>query len=1286
MASPLADATAARSASSLASHLVSPRHARSRSESVSSDKPSTIGLGLGLTTPPLAVSPEPAFIAGPAASQIVAGRHDGHADAWCDQNGIEPASETTTTSPAALHLVNGFLDQLLFHFLQVAKSTHLAALRPAVSEILKPRLADDIIRNADQELREYLGGAHDDEHAPSPESRAWDVELAWKRTRLRCMVYSSLGDFEDDDEDLYVERDNLDVGAHENRADAISPAVAIFLTSVLEYVGELTLTVAGRAAYQRVRAKMESDLRDGTRDVAESADRVVVDDMDVERVALDRTLGRLWRGWKKRMRSPVTDMAGRPYSRGSLSNLSSRPSRQDLPDGSDAGSGWARTSQDTLAEHVLPTDIPLPLGDRDVDEIEVPGLVQYSDDEDEDEDDDVAEPNPAPPRPKSLFMEPFVLVNGLPAASSTAHPQIVLHPPRRRSSSVPSPPLTSFHAVKRSDLQSPRTRTRIGAPDEPTAVDVDAAQLDAIVDADTEVAAVRKRPSTLPLLDTQRKESDSSDDAHEVPILETAEVVTSSRISIAGSSASSISDVSKRSSMKRSSSVRSARIIDVAGPRSPARSRPPSIEIPDRQRPVSLSGLARADAHPPNRFSNTRDHGSRTSMDKKKSFSRQSSVYTSESDDALRRPVWAPESPSTVRSGASTAALPASRHASDQDAATVVEVTPASSAASRDVVQADVNHVTPKAHHPASLTIVDGAPATPPRDAENLNLHSPTADSRGVPPDERLGAKDTDEDISLPRLQTNLPPRHAHTPASSISSVTSRLKPVRDSDDNSSRSESVARNFEELIQSNQTISYTLTPENMRGIDSNRSLDGPVITKVSKKPDDLRGQYPSPRSSPTVADASMPPPTQPLRSPPRSKASESKVGKPTELIPRVPVGRAASATQPGATLTREERAPRDSMTDFATFLKSTGPPADAGPSRKAVSAKGSAPPRRASSGGNFGRFQPREAAIDCRADNSDLIDFIRQGPPSASNGHRIPRNVAPFRTTMDSDQMSNAIGGKAIDAMIPDIRHSQASTNLTDTSMPSMQSSVNSSSALLKSKSPAATPKLFDEGGLIPRRKQTRVRDPYAIEYSDEEDDDDYDDDDDDDDDAGMAGSPRYPPIKKEESLAEFLRNYDPPPEPLSAAARVPKKKTSSPSLIGKFGRVGSREGRDPLIPSEEALSPNGRVGGRNGHIPIQVNMPTGYDKYGSTDPPVSSSRIMAPPSAGSRVPRKKFEPREAATSRMETSDLAAFLRDSAPPETGAGAGGPAAKPSLRPEESGSSISRIFGRRKKSGVA
>jgi hypothetical protein len=216
-------------------------------------------------------------------------------------------------SPSALKLVNSFLDQLLFNFLAISKSTSLASLRPAVVEALKPKLAKEAILQADQEMEGYLGGGDYEEllsylNGIEP-SGDWDLELVWKRIRLRCMVYSSLGDMEEEDKDHYTELEHLhgppeSTNRYSNPSGVVSAAVAVFLTSILEFMGKQALTVAGRAAYHRLRSGQRKDER-GRSSVAKNVvDHVVVEDVDMERVALDGTLGRPRKGWKKRIRSP----------------------------------------------------------------------------------------------------------------------------------------------------------------------------------------------------------------------------------------------------------------------------------------------------------------------------------------------------------------------------------------------------------------------------------------------------------------------------------------------------------------------------------------------------------------------------------------------------------------------------------------------------------------------------------------------------------------------------------------------------------------------------------------------------------------------------------------------------------------------------------------------------------------------------------------------------------------------------------------------------------------------
>lgn len=274
------------------------------------DRTSSMSAPTSLASPP-AVEPEPAYIAASAAAQIVSSDHQRQTEDWFGERRDTFGQDSAVVSPASLALVNAFLDQLLFNFLASARSISINSLRPAVSEVLKPRLAKDAINGADEELHEFLEGGDEEEltafHNGLATKGAWDLSLIWRRTRLRCMVYTRLGDMEEEDEESFVERERLEErseGHHQLSRDfgIVSPAAAIFLTSILEFVGEQALIVAGEAAYTRARHQQARTVVDGTLDY--SRQRVMVEETDMEKIALNTTLGRLWRSWKKQVRLP----------------------------------------------------------------------------------------------------------------------------------------------------------------------------------------------------------------------------------------------------------------------------------------------------------------------------------------------------------------------------------------------------------------------------------------------------------------------------------------------------------------------------------------------------------------------------------------------------------------------------------------------------------------------------------------------------------------------------------------------------------------------------------------------------------------------------------------------------------------------------------------------------------------------------------------------------------------------------------------------------------------------
>lgn len=285
-------------------------------------------------------------------------------DAEAGDGGLE-----LQVSPAALILVNSFLDHMLFSFLKGARSTSIVALKPAIHEVLKPRLAKDAIQGADEELRGYLIGGEDEELSDFHNSQEFkgerNLQRIFRTTRLRCMVYTRLGDMEEEDEELYLESEQAQESSddrHRLSRDLgnVSPAAAIFLTSIIEFIGEQTLMIAGEAAFARLSSKSSSS----------EDEEPAVQESDVEKLAFNTTLGRLWRSWKSRVRpnsvlSPrdsLRDLRGQNHSI-SASELASRATsvgEGDRNGSLDKAAKKGTTVAEILLENRDPASIPLP--------------------------------------------------------------------------------------------------------------------------------------------------------------------------------------------------------------------------------------------------------------------------------------------------------------------------------------------------------------------------------------------------------------------------------------------------------------------------------------------------------------------------------------------------------------------------------------------------------------------------------------------------------------------------------------------------------------------------------------------------------------------------------------------------------------------------------------------------------------------------------------------------------------------------------------------------------------
>lgn len=332
---------------------------RTRSLSVSSD-------GIASKSNPMApppVEPPPAFVAPSPAAEVI------RANLEQDES-VAGDGDNVAVTPSALALLNGFLDNLLFQFLATAKSTHLSALRPAIADVLKPRLAKEVVAAADDELGEYLAGGDDEDfrggQGPPTE---FDLIRSWKLTRLRCMVYTRLGDMEEDEEDEYIARDGLDEAGGAPRrfgrhAGTVTPAGAIFLTAIIEYLAEHALVIAADNARNRQTFGRESSEAGAS---SEFPVQLTIEDADLEKLALNTTLGRLWRAWKKKVRGPILSQS---HSKDASSRRGMRV-RKDSVDAVDDTNLHDLTHDQQGEKHdTEPVSESLPVNDQDDNDID----------------------------------------------------------------------------------------------------------------------------------------------------------------------------------------------------------------------------------------------------------------------------------------------------------------------------------------------------------------------------------------------------------------------------------------------------------------------------------------------------------------------------------------------------------------------------------------------------------------------------------------------------------------------------------------------------------------------------------------------------------------------------------------------------------------------------------------------------------------------------------------------------------------------------------------------------
>jgi hypothetical protein len=441
-------------------------------------------------------------------------------------------------------------------------------------------------------------------------------------------------------------------------------------------------------------------------------------------------------------------------------------------------------------------------------------------------------------------------------------------------------------------------------------------------------------------------------------------------------------------------------------------------------------------------------------------------------------------------------------------------------------------------------------------------------------------------------------------------------------------------------------------------------------------------------------------------------------------PRVPSHKSSPAT-----VAREPRADVNSTSSLADFLKNTAPPGSSvgnqASSSKLRKTNVSEPTPTLSvipASRNHGNFVPspglpsvirqtrsdspitsssprnrllaRDASGSTGSDTtSALADFFRNTTPPANGEqpvHRIPRSVAPFRNTMDSAQFNPETDVDAIEEAGPE--PSIEAHSAVSAPHESYSSSFNSSTALLRSSSK----KTLDYGSAantttsMPdiKRRQVRAKDPYTIAI-DGLDDDDIDD---------MELNLVLPKKREEESLVDFLRNTPPPPPPtapqpllIQTNGKTIQKKSSSVSLMSRFGRAGRK---NSISSNADKASIMSQGGSSVRHVPLKVSNGSevsirrpnsGLDQYARPSYTQARADFDNQYSVGSSVVasrsplRTNIQARGARAARNDTDSLADFLKHTGPP--------PEARVARPQKEEGRSLLQkmSFSRNKKVGV-
>ncbi|CAP97605.1 Pc22g03170 [Penicillium rubens Wisconsin 54-1255] len=1171
---------------------------------------------VNLMSPP-SVTPSPAFISPSAASEIISADQEFNAADFVAEDEETGAGATALVTPAALSLLNGFLDNLLFNILASSKSTQLACIRPAMAEVLKPRLAKEVVASAEEELSEYMGGADDEQtefRGGQEPGGDFDLVRSWKLTRLRCMVYTRLGDMEEDDEDEFIAQDRLGEtdGAPRrftSHVDNITPAASIFLTSIIEYIGERALVIAGETSRSRLSAQLNNggDELNGSGE-RKRIDRLVVEDLDMEKLALNATLGRLWRTWRQRRR-------GTTLSR-TLSRESFRPRGYSLANS-------RKSSIVTIEEPVTPKEplpvansppfdpatVPLPMSDYDVQEIEVPGYIGDLDGEVQTMQAVIA--HKVRPRSLMVFSSPSLVpkspgsVNSSPVSASAIEPGKSFRHVRTRS-------LPNEAATLNSAEEEPESPT-----DHPSPTASEKKQLETMYEDDESAEYVDAAETTTPGIavttEHEKTPAEASENAR-MSILHEEEEDTPPVSETVASLRAIAQDEDAMTDQSNSARVSIVSLGDRPNQKDPEVIEGTGLcEKPKLTSTPLTQGVETTPAPPAppiEAVTSSIDHDATDDLNNMATTATppaqpsEAHTETAKSSKSLPVDITRPTSSSGNSQRSKTRPRPAPLEVTASNRGS-----PASASASA-VERAAVQRMSRPSTSTASSIIT--------KTRRSGSFGSARENTRPV----TAGSTTSHVSSKLKGLMGR-PLGESGSPRMRSSSETSRASGSVDSVDDD------IADLDKLINSDETIHYTLTPRSVREMTlpdmPSRSVPRSETAGVSDLAEFLNTTAPpdEEKHRPQASVSSKATGEMTPISHTRSIESPKHIPLTTRLTNMSSTSRSSKVGQ-----ARDARiSPSESTRDFAEFMRSTGPASGPNESKTSISAESTRPIRPPStlstaSRGNRPKLQARSAETG-GSQTSDLIDFIREGPPMPAGAHRIPRTVAPFRNTIDSDDLH--LDNTTSNSFVSTVNGSTPNKSLT---------SLGSRSGLLDSNRTKATASGsatdFDEPQ--PVRKQRRAPDPYAI--------------DDDDDDAlleELLEKEQNPkPKREEESLMDFLRNAPPPP----SSEQTPQPfAISAPASNGLSGASGMKARL--LRTSQNSLRT------QNAPTKVQSNYSAkvGQERNTGTMPSISNRQT-------------------------DTGDLADFLRNTGPTPA------PNRSSPMGSKAKDGGFSRFFARRKK----